>query len=468
MAENNIALFRVVAAGAQIKNLNLSGFNVNGKVHTGALAGTNRGAVSNCSVTDSRISGEENVGGLVGYNLGDVTYCVNRAKVNGLMYVGGITGLHERGNLHYSLNYGEIGGVEGEFSAEAGGIAGRNYGFVRYCGNLGNIKTNEYAGGIAGVTYAELRSVYNSGKVEAESFAGTVVGFFEELDEFELCFTLEGLESGVTGVGTPVPEIDFSTGMLAYFLNNNGKETNWAQGASHPVGAKSDGSDAVIYKVTYLSFGETYYTAAAMKNGPAVTPPVPLVDGYRFLYWDTPFDSLTADVVTTAVFDKPGEITYMPYSELGYMETDIVPVICGISPDENLTTAQLRSQISNANIVIMDKDMIEYSLPGEKVYTGQSVVLYGANEGVYIQIANVVIFGDISGDGNVDDTDAFILNMVLSGMMWLEELYPAEQIAADVNRDGVVDRADADYLQKYLLHENEILQSAQTDDTQSQ
>lgn len=466
--DNNVALFRVVAVGAQIKNLNLSGITVSGKVHTGALAGTNRGTVYNCSVVESYITGEENVGGLVGYNLGDITYSVNRAKVNGLMCVGGIAGLHERGNLHYCLNYGEVGGVEGAFSAETGGIAGRNYGSVRYCGNMGNIKANEYAGGVVGVTFAEMRSVYNSGNVAADDFSGAIVGFFEELEDFELCFTLEGIEPGITGVGTPVPAIDFSTGMLAYFLNNNGKETNWAQGTFEPVGAKPDGSDAVIYKVTYLSFGELYYTAAAMKNGAAVTPPVPTVEGYRFLYWDTPFDSLTADVVTTAVFDRPSDITFMPYAELEYMETDIVSVICGISPEDNLTTAQFRNQISNPNIIIMDKDMIEYSTPEEKVYTGQTVVLYGANEGIYIHIANIVVFGDISGDGNVDDTDAFLLNMVLSDMIWFDELYPAEQLAADVNRDGIVDQADAEYLQKYLLHDNGISQSAQTDNTQSQ
>ena len=458
--ENNVALFRAVAAGAYIKNLNLNGFTVSGKMHTGALAGTNRGSVSNCSVTDSQLIGEENVGGLIGYNLGDVIYCNNYARVNGAMCVGGIIGLHEYGNLHYCLNYGEVGGIDGVLSAEAGGIAGRNYGSVRYCGNLGKINTNEYAGGIVGVTFAELRSVYNCGSVTAEKYTGEIVGFIEEGEVFELCFILEGRNSGDSGVGTPVCELDFSTGMLAYFLNDNGRETNWAQGESYPVGAKPDGSDAVVYKVTYLSFGELYYTAAAMKNGAAVTPPVPEVDGYRFLYWDTPFDSLTADVVTTAVFDRPSDITFMPYAELDYMETDIISVICGVSPEDNLTTAQLRNQISNPNIVIMDKDMIEYSRPEEKVYTGQTVVLYGANEGIYVHIANIVVFGDISGDGNVDDTDAFILNMVLSGMIWFDELYPAEQLAADVNRDGTVDQADAEYLQKYLLHDNEISQSS--------
>ncbi|MBQ6931015.1 MAG: hypothetical protein IJN38_02700 [Clostridia bacterium] len=45
-------------------------------------------------------------------------------------------------------------------------------------------------------------------------------------------------------------------------------------------------------------------------------------------------------------------------------------------------------------------------------------------------------------------------------MIWFDELYPAEQLAADVNRDGTVDQADAEYLQKYLLHDNEISQSS--------
>ena len=168
--------------------------------------------------------------------------------------------------------------------------------------------------------------------------------------------------------------------------------------------------------------------------------------------------------MTTAVFERIGYITFMPYSTLDYMETDIVSVICGISPDDKMTTAQLRSQLSNPNIIIMDKDMVEYCAPEERVYTGQSVVLYGANEGVYVHIASIVVFGDISGDGKVDDTDAFLLNMVLSGMIWYDELYPAEQLAADVT----VDRADAEYLQKYLLYDNEISQSSQTDNIQSQ
>lgn len=459
LEENNVGLFRSLASGALIKNLTLNGFNISGVLHVGAVAGVNRGEIYNCSVTDSSVTGAENVGGVVGYNFGKITYAHSYACVNSGGCVGGIAGMHESGQILCSMNYGEIK----TDAQEAGGIAGVSYSTVNYCGNYGTVSANEYAGGITGVTYVPLRSVYNCGTVRATAFFDSITGGFEDAEKFELCFILEGTSSGQSGVGTPLPSVDFYSGMAAYALNADGKETNWAQGNGHPVGAQPDGSDAVIFTVTYYSFGEVYYTSAAKRGGAAVTPEPPVVEGYNFLYWDTPFDSLSADTVTTAVFDKTNYITYMPYSELDYMETDVASVICGISPDDNLTTAQLRSQISNYNIVIMDKDMIEYCDPDEKVYTGQSVVLYGQNEGVYIHIANVVIFGDISGDGNVDDTDAFLLNMVLSDMIWLDELYPAEQLAADVNRDGVVDQADAEYLQKYLLHDNEISQSSKTD-----
>jgi hypothetical protein len=39
-----------------------------------------------------------------------------------------------------------------------------------------------------------------------------------------------------------------------------------------------------------------------------------------------------------------------------------------------MTVAQLRSQISNKNIVIMDSEMNEYCNPDEKLYTGMTVI----------------------------------------------------------------------------------------------
>lgn len=466
LEDNNVALFRIVAASGQIKNLNVSGFTVNGKKNTAALVGTNRGEVYNCSVTDSEISGTENTGAVIGYNFGTVSYVTNAADVQGTMSVGGIVGLHEAGSVLYSINYGTVHGVDGTESSVIGGIAGESYSAINYCGNMGSVSADEYAGGIIGIAFADFRSLYNHGAVSAESYSDCIVGYYDyESEEMpELCFCLEGTSSGQTGIGVSVPEVDFNSGMLAYALNNNGTEKNWAQGDAHPVGAAADGSDAVIYTVTYLSFGEVYYTSATKQNGAAVIPPEPVFADYNFLYWDTAFDNVTEDLVTTAVFDRSYYITYMPYATLDYFESDIVSVICGISPQEGMTVEQLRSQISNDHITIMDKDMIEYCDPDEIVYTGMTVTLYGSNEGEYYHVANVVVFGDISGDGKIDDTDAFLLNMIISEMIYLDEMYPAEQLAADVNRDGVVDEADAEFLQSYLLYDSEILQSANTDE----
>lgn len=461
--ESNVALFRVLAANGRISNLILKNFTVIGNKNVGALVGTNRGNVYNCSVDNSKISGSENVGGVIGYNLGYVSYVTNASEVSGELCIGGIVGQHESGNILSCGNYGDISGVHGKASSEAGGITGRSYADVYYCFNRGNIKADVYVGGLIGLCYSEFRSLYNHGQVSASEYYDSIVGYSDSTEPKELCFSLEGTSSGQTGIGTDVPEVDFFSGMLAYALNNNGEEKNWAQTEGYPVPAQPDGNDAVIYTVTYYSCGEVYYMSAAKKNGAAVTPPVPECEGYIFRHWDNPFDNVVSDMITTAVFYKPYSISFTPYSELEYFESEMCSVICGIQPENEMTVAQLRDWVANENILIMDKDMTEVCDPNQKVSTGMTVILYGANEWTYLQIADVVIFGDISGDGEVNDIDAFLLNLLLSEMVYIDELYPAEQLAADVNRDGVIDRADAVYLQKYLLYDNDISQSAKTD-----
>ncbi len=460
--ENNVGLFRCVAQGAQIKNLHLNSFNIQGNINVGALVGTNRGTVYNCSVKNSKIYGNESVAAAIGYNFGDVSYVTTDSQVFGVMDIGGIVGLHTAGLLQYCMNYGDIGPLQGELAYEVGGIVGKSYSHVKYCGNHGNIAAEEYAGGVIGIAFFEFSSVYNVGKASANLCSDSITAYYELETQPQLCYYLEGTSSGETGIGVGQSEQEIYSGMTAYYLNNNGTENNWAEQNGHPVPAKPDGSDAVIYTVTFYNLDEVYYLAAAMKNGGAVTPPQPEREGYNFIGWDTPYDNVTADTVTRAVYDRTYYITYTPTSTLDYVESEWASVICGISPEENMTVAQLRSQISNASITILDRDMVEPCRPDETVYTGMTVCLYD-EQGIYWHVANVVIFGDITGDGKVDDTDAFLLNIVLSEMMYLEELHPAQIVAADINKDGVVDRTDADLLAQYLLYDYEIIQSSDSD-----
>ena len=64
----------------------------------------------------------------------------------------------------------------------------------------------------------------------------------------------------------------------------------------------------------------------------------------------------------------------------------------------------------------------------------------------------VLIFGDIDGNGWYDANDAFIVNMLASGLISADRLSEAQQRAADCNHDGVIDGADF-----YLLNQASLL-----------
>lgn len=55
----------------------------------------------------------------------------------------------------------------------------------------------------------------------------------------------------------------------------------------------------------------------------------------------------------------------------------------------------------------------------------------------------VVIYGDIDSDGIADGNDAFLVNMVVSGMLSADALTAAQKLAADPNHDGKIDAADS-------------------------
>lgn len=72
----------------------------------------------------------------------------------------------------------------------------------------------------------------------------------------------------------------------------------------------------------------------------------------------------------------------------------------------------------------------------------------------------VIIFGDIDGNGWYDANDAFIVNMIASGLISADRLSEAQQRAADCNHDGAVDGADFYLLNQASLMLEDVDQSA--------
>ena len=72
----------------------------------------------------------------------------------------------------------------------------------------------------------------------------------------------------------------------------------------------------------------------------------------------------------------------------------------------------------------------------------------------------ILIFGDIDGNGWYDANDAFIVNMIASGLISADRLSAAQFRAADCNHDGDVDSADFYLLNQASLMIEDIDQSA--------
>ena len=72
------------------------------------------------------------------------------------------------------------------------------------------------------------------------------------------------------------------------------------------------------------------------------------------------------------------------------------------------------------------------------------------------------IFGDVNGDGWYDGQDAVIVNMLANGMLTREQVGEAVWMAADCNRDGVINQLDVELLNRAGLLLSKIDQTKST------
>ena len=224
---DNVALFGYTN-GATIKNIKVTGASIEGKDHTGGLAGTSLSSTfSDCTFT-GEVKGASDVGGIVA-NTGDntvlsndvvsvtlsasgnyaggligrndattqlsVTNCrLNDSQVIGKNYVGGacgaVLGNHRTANtLTNCFIYSEVIGEN-----YVGGICGYSENYnktinLTSCGFVGNVSATSYAGGLAGRIKrtsnngAQNNIIKNSfvvGNVVASTdYVGGLVGFEE-------------------------------------------------------------------------------------------------------------------------------------------------------------------------------------------------------------------------------------------------------------------------------------------------
>ena len=106
-------LFRIVAEGASVSNLRVSGTVTPGGsgCYAGGIAGINSGTLSGCSF-EGTVSGLECIGGIAGHNsvTGTITGCSFRGDVTAEHQAAGIAGLND-GTILDSENLGSVNTV---------------------------------------------------------------------------------------------------------------------------------------------------------------------------------------------------------------------------------------------------------------------------------------------------------------------------------------------------------------------
>ncbi len=183
-----IGLFGYTAAGARVDNVTLTNFNIVSSGNGGGIAGWNKGAISNVSVSGN-ISGRSNIGTVAGRNYGSTTNAHGSGNVTitsstGLQ-VGGLVGVNEGGYIADSSFDGDVVGA-----LKAGGFVGsnRNGGFIERSYNTGSISNSQLTvlrsmgrlGGFAGqnIYGSTIRDSYSHANViNKRDTTGGFVGF---------------------------------------------------------------------------------------------------------------------------------------------------------------------------------------------------------------------------------------------------------------------------------------------------
>ena len=137
--------------------------------------------------------------------------------------------------------------------------------------------------------------------------------------------------------------------------------------------------------------------------------------------------------------------------ESGAVIDDEIQFIYGIAPGLTELEDYIGTTAIGSNVIYNNL----YSFIG----TGSKVTVKGA-DGNTLATYTVVIFGDIDGNGWYDANDAFIVNMLSSGVLSADRLSEAQRMAADCNHDGVIDGADFMLLNEASLLLDSVDQTA--------
>ena len=204
---DNVGLFGYIGAAGLVRNVGLPNVNVSGSSNNGAIAGYNKGTITQ-SWASGIVSGAGNVGGLVGNNDGTVSNSFSNAA------------------------------VQARDSNNVGGLVGRNTGSISQSYATGSVLGSRYVGGLVGMNInlgagATITQSYATGAVATFDAAttGGLVGdnlgtvsssVFDTTTSGQTNGIGSGTNSGVTGLTTAQLQGGTANGLGAAFGGGSG------------------------------------------------------------------------------------------------------------------------------------------------------------------------------------------------------------------------------------------------------
>ncbi|RTL89867.1 filamentous hemagglutinin N-terminal domain-containing protein [Ancylobacter aquaticus] len=170
----HVGLFGYAGTNAVIGNIGLVGGTIAGGSATGALVGTNKGAITNTS-SSATVTGGLQTGGLVGHMLsGSVSSSSASGTVTGGTRTGGLVGYLVSGLVTASYATGDVSG-----GTNVGGLIGSTTSSTPISGvyATGNVAGTATVGGLIGLNSSALTKAYATGNVTSTGAnAGGLVG----------------------------------------------------------------------------------------------------------------------------------------------------------------------------------------------------------------------------------------------------------------------------------------------------
>lgn len=206
----NEGLFKVVAKGAEVKNLHISNVTIDGNSAVGVITADNKGTISNCVVSGTLTATREMyyTAGIAGNNSGTISHCVFNGNITAApgtegagKYIGGITG----DNFGTIQNCYAVGTIDTN-AAVVAGIAASNSKTIENCANYMNVAGSFAVGGIASENNGSIKNCNNYGRIDQKDngSAGQAGGIAAKNDaesSIEACFNYAEVKGAGNNIG---------------------------------------------------------------------------------------------------------------------------------------------------------------------------------------------------------------------------------------------------------------------------